>query len=73
MSIHPILLRALLTAVVAEISDEQRDALASGTIAVRIAAEDRLVDDLMAAMAIADRGRGQTGVESAAVQVHSAS
>ncbi|WP_179505791.1 MULTISPECIES: hypothetical protein [unclassified Sphingomonas] len=73
MSIHPILLRALLTAVVAEIRDEQREALASGTMAVRIAAEDRLVDDLMAAIAIADRGRGQTGVESAAVQVHSAS
>ncbi|WP_022676100.1 hypothetical protein [Novosphingobium sp. B-7] len=73
MSIHPILLRALLTAIVAEISDEQRDALASGTTTVRIAAEDRLVDDLMAAMAIADRVRGQTGVESAAVKVHSAS
>ncbi|MET3473269.1 putative Ntn-hydrolase superfamily protein [Novosphingobium sp. 1529] len=73
MSIHPILLRALLTAIVAEISDEQREALASATTTARIAAEDRLVDDLMAAMAIADGGGGQTGVESAAVKVHSAS
>ena len=73
MTIHPILLRALLTAIVAEISDEQREALASDKTTARIATEDRLVDDLMAAIAIADRGRGQTGVESAAVQVHSAS
>ncbi|MET3472078.1 hypothetical protein ABIC78_002613 [Novosphingobium sp. 1529] len=55
MRIHPVLLRALLTAVVAEISDEQRAALASGTTTARIAAEDRLVDDLMAVMAMADR------------------
>ncbi len=73
MTIHPILLRALLTAVVAEIGDEQREALASGTTTTRIAAEDRLVDDLMAAMVIADRGGGQTGVESCALHVHSAS
>ena len=73
MSIHPILLRALLTAVVAEIRDEQREALASRTTTARIAAEDRLGDDLMAVMAIADRSGGQMGVESAAVQVHSAS
>lgn len=72
MTIHPILLRALLTAVVAEMREEQREALASGTIAVRIAAEDRLVDDLMAAMAIADRGRGQTGVEPMGALVSSA-
>ena len=73
MTIHPLLPRALLTAVVAEIGDEQREALASGTTTARIAAEDRLVDDLMAAIAIADHGSGQTGVESAAVHVHSAS
>ncbi|MDR6513338.1 hypothetical protein J2792_004232 [Novosphingobium capsulatum] len=59
MSIHPILLRALLTAVVAEIRDEQREALASGTMAVRIAAEDRLVDNLMVAIASADRSGGE--------------
>jgi hypothetical protein len=58
MRIHPILLRALLTAVVAEIGDEQREALASGTTTARIAAEDRLVDDLMAVMAMADRSGG---------------
>ncbi|NMN07371.1 MULTISPECIES: hypothetical protein [unclassified Novosphingobium] len=59
MTIHPILLRALLTAIVAEIRDEQREALASGTMTVRIAAEDRLVDDLMAAIASADRNGGE--------------
>ncbi|KPF54079.1 hypothetical protein IP65_09780 [Novosphingobium sp. AAP1] len=61
MTIHPILLRALLTAVVAEIGDEQRETLTSGTTTARIAAEDRLVDDLMAAIATADRGGGADG------------
>ena len=60
MTIHPVLLRALLTAVVAEVGDEQREALASGTTTARIAAEDRLVDDLMAAIAIADHGKRES-------------
>ncbi|WP_232496203.1 hypothetical protein [Novosphingobium kaempferiae] len=44
MNIHPILLRGLLTAVVAEITAEQRELLCSVDGGVMIVAEDYLVN-----------------------------
>ncbi|WP_260926744.1 hypothetical protein [Novosphingobium sp. 9] len=54
MSVHPILLRAVLTAVVAEITNEQREALYSPDDGIRFEAEDDLVGDIMVAMASLD-------------------
>lgn len=62
MSIHPVLLRALLTAVVAEMDAGQREALCATANVVRIAAEDRLVDDLIGAIAQADGGPDEVAV-----------
>lgn len=61
MSIQPIFLRAMLMAVVAEISAGQREALCSADDAARIAAEDRLVGDVMIAVAAVDKNSEEVG------------
>jgi hypothetical protein len=45
MSIQAVLLRGMLTAVVAEISAGEHEPLCSADDAARIVAEDRLVDE----------------------------
>jgi len=47
VTLEPQLVRAVVTAVVAEMSGAKRQDLVSADEAVRVAAEDRLVDRIM--------------------------